>query len=185
MQTSTKRALTPLAVAGALVLTCVPPASAADFSLTLPEGMACEEFAVRLDVDAADRVTRQIPDKKGLERYITAGRGHILTFTRVEPDGTDSESVTVTTGGSVQHETVNDDGTRTVKATGKNVVILFPTDKPKGPSTVLYTGQVTYTYIPGGGPQIPGTDPVDNLHFDQNVSLTSKGKQRDICAELS
>jgi hypothetical protein len=39
--------------------------------------------------------------------------------------------------------------TRTVQATGNNIVILFPTDSPAGPSTKLYTGRIVYTVAPG------------------------------------
>jgi hypothetical protein len=56
--------------------------------------------------------------------------------------------ITLPSNGSVMKTTFNADGTRTVQATGNNVVILFPTDTPAGPSTKLYTGRIVYTVAP-------------------------------------
>ena len=54
-------------------------------------------------------------------------------------------------------------------ATGHNVLILFPSDVPAGPSTTLYVGRVVYTI---------GTDGVFTL-------VSTRGTATDICAALS
>jgi hypothetical protein len=63
----------------------------------------------------------------------------------------------------------NADGSQTVTVTGHNVLILFPTDVPAGPSTTLYVGRVVCT-----------------IGVDQVFTLKStSGKATDICAALS
>jgi hypothetical protein len=61
------------------------------------------------------------------------------------------------------------DGTSTNQATGHNVIILFPTDITKGPSTTLYEGRVVFTTTAANEFEI----------------LTSSGPTRDICSELA
>jgi len=73
--------------------------------------------------------------------------------------------------GSVTHTTVNPDGSTTVADTGHNVVILFPTDVPPGPSTTQYVGRLVYTVSP----------PPDAVFTVQSFS----GQTTDICAALS
>lgn len=175
MKTSTTRALAPLAVASALVLTGVPPASAVDTVYDLPAGTACAGFNLRLEVADPGRTERFLPDKNGLPRSITAGKGNVLTFTNFGPDAeewVEGESVTITTGGSVQHTVYNEDGTLTVTGTGHNVVLLFPGDEPaeETPSTKLYVGKIHYNFDPDTG-------------FTEILSF--RGRERDICAELA
>jgi hypothetical protein len=57
----------------------------------------------------------------------------------------------------------------TVDALGYNVIILFPTDFPAGPSTTLYVGRVVYTVDAAGVFRIQ----------------THSGPTTDICAALS
>ena len=79
------------------------------------------------------------------------------------------ENISFPSNGSVQRITFNEDGTQTVQATGHNVVILFPTDVPAGPSTTLYTGRLVYT---------------DDGAGNFTVQSTS-GPTTDICALLA
>jgi hypothetical protein len=58
----------------------------------------------------------------------------------------------------------------TFQATGKNVLILFPTDVPAGPSSTLYTGRLVYT--------------VDNTTGVFTV-VSSSGRTTDLCALVS
>jgi hypothetical protein len=56
----------------------------------------------------------------------------------------------------------------TVTTFGHTVIILWPTDSPPGPSTILYAGRVVYT-VDGAG----------------NFNLISRsGATMDICAAL-
>ncbi len=63
----------------------------------------------------------------------------------------------------------NPDGSYTETLTGHNVLILFPTDVPAGPSTTLYVGSVVFTVD------------LAAVFTVQRVS----GKATDICAALS
>jgi hypothetical protein len=63
----------------------------------------------------------------------------------------------------------NADGSRTVTLTGHNLLILFPTDVPPGPSTTLYVGRVVFTVDAGGVFTLESTS----------------GRATDICAALS
>jgi hypothetical protein len=97
-------------------------------------------------------------------RTITAGQGVELLFTNVSTGAT----FDVTSSGSVTQTTFNPDGSQTVVSTGHNVVILFPSDVPAGPSTTQYVGRLVYTVSPSG------------VFTVQSFSGTST----DICAEL-
>ena len=57
-----------------------------------------------------------------------------------------------------------------MNATGHNVIILFPTDFPAGPSTIQYVGRVLYTVSADG----------TNTFTLRQVS----GTRSDICAAL-
>jgi len=95
-----------------------------------------------------------------------AGKGFNLTFTNLST----GKSLTLDSNGSVQIKKDNGDGTQTVTNLGHNVIILFPTDVPAGPSTTLYVGSVVYT--------------VDRASGVFTVK-THSGTTTDICAALS
>lgn len=141
------------------------PATAASFDLVLPAGTACD-FELQVSGSEDERVVRTFTDADGnLARIITAGRGTDLTFTNLG----NGESLYLAGNGSVLRQTFNPDGSRTEVSTGHSVLILFPSDVPAGPSTTLYTGQVTYTID------------VDGVF----TVISSAGQTRDICAELA
>ena len=92
---------------------------------------------------------REFTDRSGnVVRTLAAGKGFTLTSTNLSPGS--SKSLTLPSSGSVQRTTVNSDGTSTVVSTGHNVLILFPTDIPAGPSTTLYVGRIVYTVDASG-----------------------------------
>ena len=137
----------------------------------LPAGVACPGFGVRLLADGLPQVYQEFSDKNGMPvRFISAGRGSVLTFTNLSSGA----STTFKTGGSVSHTTVNPDGSWTVAGTGLNTIILFPTDTPAGPSTVLYIGRIVYNLAD------PGPTGA-NVFTLQSFS----GSSKDICAILS
>jgi hypothetical protein len=157
-----------LAVASALAVGTPVPVSAAapDFSFDLPAGVACA-FPLRVEGTGDKRIMREFTDRNGnVVRLLSAGKGFTLTFTNTSPGG---ESLTLQSNGSVERTTVNSDGTRTVVSTGHNVLILFPTDIPAGPSTTLYVGQIVYTID------------ADGVFTLQSTS----GTTTDICALLA
>jgi hypothetical protein len=85
---------------------------------------------------------RTFTDQNGqVVRLLSAGKGFDLTFTNLNS----GESIAFPSNGSVERS----DGT-TFQNLGHNVLILFPTDVPQGPSTTLYTGQLVYTVDASG-----------------------------------
>ena len=150
-------------VAAPLTASAAPPGPPpADVDITLPAGQACQGFALRVEATGSKAHVINLKNAS----IITAGKGYTLTFTNVDT----GETITIAASGSVEKVVPNPDGrTFTVQATGGNVIILFPTDIPAGPSTILYQGRVLYT-----------------RDADFNFTLkTSSGTQRDICAELA
>jgi hypothetical protein len=158
-----------LALASAVAVATAAPAAAApvgDLHLDLPAGLACATFDLHVDGTGSKQKAKTFTDQDGNQvKVITAGKGYDLTFTNVAS----GESISFPSNGSVQRITFNEDGTQTVQATGHNVVILFPTDVPAGPSTTLYTGRLVYT-VDGAG--------------NFTVQSTS-GPTTDICALLA
>ena len=150
--------------ATALLATAGSAAAAEPF--VLDAGIACRDFAVQIDSVGTPPRTKEFRDKNGnVVRLITAGKGVDLTLTNV----TSGESFSLKANGSVNHTTLHPDGTATVTITGHNVLILFPTDIPRGPSTRLIVGRVVFT-VDGFG-----------VFRVQKVS----GKVTDICAALA
>lgn len=141
-------------------------AGAAEYDFVFPAGEACE-FALAVDAAGGDeRVEREFFDAEGnLVRMLTAGVGSQLTFTNLSNDATTA----LRANGAVMNTVFNADGSQTVTLTGHNVLILFPTDVPAGPSTTLYVGRVVYTVDPGGVFTLEST----------------RGRVTDICAALS
>lgn len=132
----------------------------------LPAGYACAGFDLQIIIGCdGHRVDRTFTDKDGNVRSLSAGTGTSLTFTNVST----GKNLSTKSNGSVFHTTNNSDGSQTTVATGHNVIILFPTDVPAGPSTTLYVGRVTYTV------DVNGTWTV----------LKTSGTSLDICAALS
>lgn len=141
-------------------------AGAAPFHLELPAGTACT-FGLAVDGVGGDhRVNRTFVDANGNPvRMLSAGVGSQLTFTNLSNDAT----VALPANGAVMKTVIHADGSQTVTTTGHNVLILFPSDVPAGPSTTLYVGRVVYTVDPAG---------VFTL-------VSTSGRAADICAALS
>lgn len=132
----------------------------------LPAGTACEDFTLGLSFDGPTPPIREFEDSEGnLVRTIASGRGSTLTFINLDED----TAVTVDTPGSVERREYNPDGSYTAYATGFNGLILTAPGDPQGPDTTVYTGRLVYT--------------VSKDFVFEIVSF--KGRQRDICAELS
>lgn len=140
------------------------PSGPPDFVFDLPDGLACS-FALRIEGWDGKRHVKMFKDKSGFVREISAGTGSALRFTNIATGLTFSTK----SNGSVTHTLFNPDGSSTMASTGHNVLILFPTDVPAGPSTTLYVGRVVFT--------------VDLS--DIFTVLKESGKKTDICAALS
>jgi hypothetical protein len=163
-------AVATLALASALAVAAAAPASAApaehgrgDVFFDLPAPLACADFDVTLAGTADRRAIKELPNGVVIE----AGQGYDLTFTNVSND----KSVTLLSNGSVNKVSpINADDIQTFQSTGKNVLILFPTDVPEGPSSTLYTGRLVYT-------------------VDTNTGVftvqSSSGQTTDLCAAVA
>jgi hypothetical protein len=160
-----KRMSVTAAVASTAALAVFPgPANAAD--LTFDAGVACS-FELQVDVAGGDHlVSRTFVDANGnTVRTLNAGRGFQLTFTNADT----GKTIALPANGSVTRTVINADGSQTVTLTGHNVLILFPTDVPAGPSTTLYVGRVVFT-----------------VDVNEVFTLVStSGTATDICAALS
>jgi hypothetical protein len=133
----------------------------------LPAGLACADFDLRVEVTInPNRVEKKWLDQNGNPvRMLTAGKGNSLKFTNLNSGAT----LSLKPNGAVEHITLNPDGSQTWATTGHNVLILFPTDVPAGPSTKLYVGRLAFT-------------------IDTSGVFTLKsfaGKSSDICVALS
>lgn len=150
----------------AAVVSSAPVAAQADDVIVLPAGLACAGFDLSIAIGPGQAEVRVVQDHAGRPvRIIVAGRGNTLDLTNLSTGQTSH----LRSNGSVARFTTNPDGTTTVEAMGHNLIILFPTDTPPGPSTTLYTGRLVYTTTP-----------------DQVFTLVSAaGRTRDMCAELS
>lgn len=140
-------------------------ASAQDFSFTWRAGLACD-FKLQIHGYGGSFRTEEFLDKNNnVVRTITAGKGFGLVFTNAESGA----QFALKGDGTVQRATVNPDGSSTNISTDHNVVILFPSDVPAGPSTTLYVG--------------PFASTVDALGIFTLQSAI--GSPTDICAALS
>lgn len=162
-----RRTFCALAALGAAL--ALPSISTAETTpdVVLPQGVACADFALGVSSKGGNQIVREFPDRNGtVVRWLSAGKGVVLTFTNMAS----GEELTVKTGGSVTHVTLEPDGSQTVTSTGQNVWILFPTDIPAGPSTTLYFGKVVFRIDP------------ENFFIEL---LGSSAQQVDICAALA
>lgn len=169
MRTSfTLRASIAAAVVSAAALALSPGASgAAKHDLVFRAGQACD-FRLAIDFSGGDqRNDRTFVDANGNPvRFLSTGVGSQLTFTNLATGAT----LALPANGAVSLTTVNNaDGSSTVTSTGHNVLILFRTDVPAGPSTTLIVGREVFTVSAKG---------VFTL-------LSTSGTTTDICAALS
>jgi len=139
--------------------------AAADFTADFLPGQACA-FALHVEGTGGNQVYRDFVDRNGnLIRSLSAGSGSALTFTNLSTGAKFSTQ----SNGAVTHITYNADGSYTYVTTGHNILILFPTDVPAGPTTTLYVGRVVFT--------------VDSS-FNYDL-VQHNGTATDICATLS
>lgn len=160
-------ALTLIALVGPAGQSVAVEPTPPDAVIDLPAGLACAGFDLRVEIwNNPNRVFKEFRDKDGnVVRILTAGKGNTLSFT----NRSTNKKLSLKPNGSVEHVAFGLDGSQTWSVTGHNVLILFPTDVPAGPSTTLYVGRVVFTV---------DTNAVFTL---QSVS----GRSTDICAALT
>ena len=146
--------------------TAADPTGPPDFTVDFPAGLACSGFDLRIEGWGGNRHFKEFTDKDGnVVRTLDAGTGSALRFTNLST----LETLSTKSNGAVAHRRYNPDGTYTETDTGHNLLILFPTDLPAGPSTTLIVGRVVFT--------------VDSA-FNFTVEHIS-GRTTDICAAVS
>lgn len=150
-----------MALLAALLVGALPGTAAGDFQITLPAGTACPGFAVSISGSGGNSSDKIV----GNGRIITTGTGSNLVFTNVAT----GETLALKSNGAPKQTTTNEDGTLTVTSEGHQVIVLFPTDTPPGPSTTLIVGRVVYTV------DAAGNFVVQSVH----------GNTTNICAKLS
>ena len=157
------------AAAATLAASTMATAAWGDSATTVqvfPAGLACADFDLQVEASGGTIKQHDITDRSGeVVRVILAGTGPALTLTNL----TSGATYSTPSNGSVTHIAVNPDGTLTYRVTGHNILILFPTDVPPGPSTTLYVGQVGFT--------------VDANAVFRVTSMA--GRSVDICTALS
>jgi hypothetical protein len=159
------RVATSALAASALIVGSAAPAGADFGPVELPAGTACADFGLRVE-GIGDRAPRTFTDRDGnVVRLLTAGRGYALTLTNLATGA----QLQLQANGSVERVAVSPDGVSTYTVTGHNVLVLFPTDEPPGPSTTLYVGRVVFDA---------------DAAFNFTLRSTS-GTATDICAALS
>ena len=154
-----------LFVAGLMLASASPVVHAADI-IDLPAGLACA-FDLRIEISSnPNRVSKVFNDKNGnIVRMFTAGKGDALSFTNLSTGAT----LALRPNGSVQQIRPLPGGSQEYTTTGHNVLILFPTDVPAGPSTTLYVGRLIFTVDSSGVFTLGETS----------------GRSTDLCAVLS
>ena len=126
-------------------------------------GRACA-FALRVDGTGGHSIQQTFTNKDGTVRVLTTGTGSERHYNDMT-----GATVWLRSNGAVTRTTTMADGSTLDVLTGHNVLFLYPTDIPAGPSTTLYTGRVVFTATP-------------NNDF---TLLATQGTSRDLCAELT
>jgi hypothetical protein len=155
-------AVTMLASAAMIVTT--QPASAAE--VQLPAGVGCPNFPLGLDGGAPPPEKRNFTDRNGNQVRILAGKSGAVTWTNLST----GKFVTFQSRGTHLRETTFSPTSQLLEFSGHVAIVLFPTDKPAGPSTTQISGRLV-------------------LRFDPTTGLTEvlkqEGNQIDVCARLS
>jgi hypothetical protein len=157
-----RRVVAVAALASVAVLAIgVEPAAAADY----PAGIAC---TFPLHVDRVDKFkVHELTDSNGNEVLLITDLAGPLTLTNTETGG----SLTLPATGTVAKIVTTTDGrTTTWTVTGHELLILYPTDVPAGPSTTVYVGRVVFTIN-----NLTGVFTLQEAH----------GTATDLCAALS
>jgi hypothetical protein len=154
------------ALVSAAIVAAVQPASAQE-PIVLPEGQACEDFALQIENPEFPPLRRAFTDRSGNPVRLLAGQSGAITYTNLET----GESLAFNARGTRLRETTDRaTGLQTLEFSGQVGLILFPSDVPAGPSTTQISGRLVVTFDPETG-------------FTE--VLEQRGRQIDICAELA
>jgi hypothetical protein len=138
----------------------------ADLTFEFPPGIACADFGLKAEAWGLAKVYREFDDRDGMVvRTLAAGLGSELLLTNVSNGAT----VWLRANGFTATTRPLGEGTSMLVLTGHQVVFMYPTDHPAGPSTTLHVGRVAYQVVDATG---------------EYTLVASAGKQTDICAAL-
>jgi hypothetical protein len=150
-------------VAAVLVVGRADPAAGS--TMTFDAGVACT-FPLQIDSTGAPQVNKTFEAPDGSVRVLSAGKGSDLVFTNLET----GDTYALSGNGAVQWTRVDADGSARITLTGHNIVIYFPNDTPRGPSTTLVVGR-----------EVIAVD----LETFQFTRLSRAGRTTEICAALT
>ncbi len=159
-------ATTCLATASLAIGTAAMAADPPDFSIEFPAGVACSNFALKLDIWEGKGRVRELRDKHGNLRSLFAGTGAAFLMTNTS---TGKSTSTKVNGASAMTTTYTLDGSQKIDIHGHVLIIWFPSDIPAGPFTSYHIGHLVYNLSPVG---------VGTL-------VAMNGNSTDICAALS
>lgn len=161
-----KRINIPRGVLPLLMLAGAAAPAMAGFSelVTFPAGLVCE-FPLKIESDGTGvRIDLQPP--AGRWRSISAGTGPDLRLSNANTGA----SITLQGNGAVvRTQRAEANGSTVTTMTGHNILLMYPTDNPKGPSTTLYVGKVTFA----------------NDAQANTTLMSHSGKTLDICAAVA
>jgi hypothetical protein len=163
------RAVTVAVACLALGIPAAGSASAAPLppvDVTFPAGLVCS-FELRVQGTGGHQTVLERDLGNGDHLTTSTGTGQDLTFTNTAS----GEQLQLPSRGSTKRTVTHADDSMTVTLTGSNVLFLFPTDVPAGPSTTLYVGVLVYE-----------DDGFANFVVDERQT---HGRTTDICAAIS
>ena len=162
------RRLASAVLAGVLALVVLAPPAGAQgqgFEFGFPAGIACE-FELHVSGTGGNINTHEFTAPDGtLLALLFAGKGPTVTLTNVDT----GKSLTLRPAGGAQRITFHQDATSTVELIGHQLLFMFPSDVPPGPSSTLYVGRVV-------------------IHVDADEVFTilqTSGRATDMCAALA
>lgn len=162
--TRTRARLSTAAAAGIASLALIAPsAQAVDYQIEFPADLACPGFGVGINLSGGNQQVHEFVDDAGnTVRLLTTGTGSNIEFANL----TTGTTVNLRSKGATSDTRFLSDGTALVTNKGTNVLILFPTDDPAGPSSTLIVGRLVFTVDTSG------------VFTVQSVS----GRTTDLCA---
>ena len=166
---SRRLSLSTAAAVAAISLATATPADAAPLDpvdVMFTAGQVCA-FPLRVQGTGGNQVVKDFPGPNGDQITVSAGTGYDLVFTNVVNEKKLRLPSRVSSTTTITHP----DGSKTVVLAGWNVLFLFPTDVPAGPSTTLHVGIVVY-------------EDDGNANFTVDQHLT-RSRTTDICATVT
>jgi hypothetical protein len=166
-----RRLATAIALASAAMVVAVQPASAQEpaHDAELEAGIGCKDFPLALDNIDFPPIRKSIDDEAGnpVVILLASGKSGAITYTNLD----NGKPVAFPSRGTLLKETPTGEPNEVIQEFSGNVgLVLFPTDTPKGPSTIQLNGRI-----------------VAKFNKETGVTEVQKlvGHQIDICARLA